>query len=801
MSMKYIKPLSTLTIDDVPLVGGKNASLGQMMQHLADKDLRIPNGFAVTAQAYRYFLEHNNLVIALKAEMNRLSDPSDISALKAVGAVVRSTIENGRMPDDLAQEIIKAYQQLSEQYGQNNCDVAVRSSATAEDLPTASFAGQQETFLNVRGTQQLLEACKRSMASLFTDRAIVYRIEHGFDHFEVALSVGVQKMVRSDKACAGVMFTLDTESGFKDTVMIDASYGLGEAVVKGTIIPDEFRVFKPLLAQNVRPIITKKLGVKDSKLIYTEGHSGSVQKVEVSLQEQGAFCLSEDEILELSRSAVVIEQHYTKQAGKWMPMDIEWAKDGEDGKLYIVQARPETVHAGEQTALAFKQYTLTEKNVPALLQGISIGQKIATGRARCATSYNDLGDFQEGDILVTTMTDPDWVPIMRQASAIVTERGGRTSHAAIVSRELGTPAIVGATGAMDSISTGNHITVDCSQGSTGYVYDGQRAFAVQEINLQNVPQLPVELMLNIGDPDSAFKLAKIPNAGVGLARIEFIIANYLHIHPMAAVQPEAVTDTQVRAQIEACATGYESVEQFVIHVLAQGMATIAAAFYPNPVIVRFSDFKSNEYRSLLGGQFFEPEEENPMLGLRGASRYYSQLYHDAFVLECQAAKYAREIIGLENIKLMVPFVRTLKEAECVQEIMKRAGLERATKGLEVIMMCEVPSNVIMLEQFAAYYDGFSIGSNDLTQTTLAVDRDSQLLADLFNEQDPAVQEMMKLAIRKARACDSSIGICGQGPSDYPELALFLIEQGVSSISLNPDVVLPFLFKFAKISKH
>jgi len=797
MVMKYIKWFDTLTMNDVPFVGGKNASLGQMIQQLSKEGIRVPMGFAVTAQAYWYFLKENNLLDRMKKIMSELTDPHDLPMLKKVGKEIRSLIEESIMPDDLGKEIEQAYKKLCEKYHQENLDVAVRSSATAEDLPEASFAGQQDTFLNIQGVGKLLVACKKSMASLFTDRAIIYRLEKGFDPFKVALSVGVQKMVRSDLASAGVVFTLDTESGFKDMVMINSSWGLGEVVVKGMINPDEFRVHTKTLQKGFKPIIKKLLGDKPIKIIYGADKENPVQKVTVGNKQYKSFSLTDDEILELARYSVIIEDHYSKLNNKWMPMDIEWAKDGIDNKIYIIQARPETIHAPKYkpNVLLHYQFTETKKDERAkkmIVSGQSIGQQIASGKARIAENISQLKAFDEGDILITGMTDPDWVPIMKKASAIVTDRGGRTSHAAIVSRELGLPAIVGTERATGMIVDDQSITVDCSQGATGYVYDGLFSFEVVETDLKEVPKVPVEIMVNIADPDRAFQASFLPVDGVGLARIEFIISHMIKMHPMAAADPEKITDHDVLRDLDLISRGYTDYKMFFIDTLAQGVGSIAAAFYPRPVIVRFSDFKSNEYRNLLAGSYYEPVEANPMLGLRGASRYYSPLYEPAFLLECAALKKARDQMGFTNIKIMIPFVRTTLEAQRVIDIMRNHGLVQKSNGLELYMMCEVPSNVILIDEFCEFFDGISIGSNDLTQFTLGIDRDSELLAPLFDERDPAVKKMMKMAVEGANRNKRHSGICGEAPSDYPEIGEFLIQAGIESISLNPDSVIKFL---------
>jgi pyruvate,water dikinase len=793
--MRYIRFFKDIRLADISQVGGKNASLGQMISHLTDQGVRIPNGFAVLADAYWHYLNFNHLVEPIKKEMAQLADIQDLAQLHQVGTAVRSLIESGDMPDDLAKEIIAAYEKLSAEYNESAGDVAVRSSATAEDLPNASFAGQQETFLNVRGHAQLLESCKKCFASLFTDRAIVYRVQQGFDHFKVALSIGIQKMIRSDQACAGVAFSLDTETGFKDIIMINGSWGLGEMVVKGAVSPDEFFVYKPNLEKGLESIVKKQRGDKRIKLIYATGDRLTTQEVNVSDEDRQKFCLTNAEIIELAEYVLTIENYYSHLKGTWSPMDVEWAKDGVDGKLYIVQARPETVHATELRATELTEYQLSGNDVRArkvLATGQSIGQQICSGPVRIVRDVADIASVQSGDIIVTTMTDPDWVPAMKRCAGIVTEQGGRTCHAAIVSRELRIPAIVGAQNALQILTMGQSVTLDCSQGSTGYVYDGALQFEKRVIELKKIPKLPIDLLVNIADPDTALSVSQLPVAGVGLARLEFIVTNVVQIHPLALVHPEQIKDKKVLAEINQLTRGYDDKKQFFIDTLARGIALIAAAFNPRKVIVRLSDFKTNEYRNLLGGTFFEPEEENPMLGFRGASRYYSEQYRDAFVLECAALVKVRKEMGLTNVLIMIPFVRTVEEARTVLSIMQECGLSRGDDGLELVMMVEIPANVLLIDEFCNYFDGFSIGSNDLTQLTLGVDRDSPILASLFDERDPAVKKMMTMAIDGARKNNKFIGICGQAPSDYPELAEFLIKAGITSISLNPDAVLLFL---------
>jgi len=793
MCMEYIKRFEEVRITDVALVGGKNASLGEMITQLGSLGVRIPSGFAITADAYWYFLESNHLVEKMKQVMEQLTDITDVTMVQKVGKQVRELIMNGTMPDDLTQEICQAYDVLSQHYKNETCDVAVRSSATAEDLPTASFAGQQETFLNICGVSQLLQACKECMASLFTDRAIVYRVDQGFDHFRVALSVGVQKMIRSDLAASGVAFSLDTESGFRDVVMIESSYGLGESIVQGVVTPDEFMVHKQTLEQGFKPIIKKQCGDKKTKIVYAHDNKSTVATVDVTKEDQQIFSLTDDEILELATFVVMIEKHYTKLKGSWSPMDIEWAKDGGDGLLYIIQARPETVSAGKKVT-ALQSYVLQDsaKNYETLVTGLSVGQKIVSGVARVITSARDIVQVQNGDIIVTRMTDPDWVPVMKRAAGIITDHGGRTCHAAIVSRELGIAAVVGTENATSVIRSGDIVTIDCSQGLQGYVYKGKISFTVNTLSLDNIKKPPVAVFINCANPASAFQQSFLPVSGVGLARIEFIISSAIGIHPMALVHPEKVEDKKVLQEIEERTARYKNKKDFFVMQLAQGIGMIAAAFYLRPVYVRFSDFKSNEYRNLLGGSFFELEEENPMIGFRGASRYYDVRYKEAFALECQALQHVRNVMGLRNVAVMVPFVRTVEEAHRVVDEMARNGLQKGVDDLRIIMMCEIPSNVLLIDKFCQFFDGFSIGSNDLTQLVLGIDRDSQVLSTLFDERNEAVKKMMAMAIEGAHAQGRFIGVCGQAPSDYPEIADFLIAHNIDSLSLNADSVIPFL---------
>lgn len=796
--MHYIKSFEDISIDDIPFVGGKNASLGQMIRHLQQANILVPLGFAITTRGYHDFLEHNQFTPLLKQKLKTIVSSDQTNVIQKVGKEIRALLHSGTLPKNLADEIVQAYHLLSSQYDIQNVSVAVRSSATAEDLPGASFAGQQESFLNVIGVEELLKSCVKAYASLFTDRAIVYRIEKGFEHLQVGLSIGIQKMVHSDSACAGVAFSLDPETGFRDVVTIDASYGLGESVVKGSITPDEFVVHKPTLAKNYRPIIQKYCGSKTSKIIC---ENSETKTVTVSPEEQKVFSLTDDEILLLARQVVAIEDHYSSWYKKPMPMDIEWAKDGNDQQLYIVQARPETVHAIKEDTLTHTTYHLDEKNPTVLLVGQSIGQQITHGTARILDSPTNLHEITQGDVIVTTMTNPDWVPIMRRAAGIITDEGGRTCHAAIVARELGIPAIIGTRDATKKISDKESITIDCSQGQTGLIYQGHVPFSLQETRLDLLEKPPVSLMINIADPSRAFTLASLPVDGVGLARIEFIITNHIKIHPMLAAHEHEIKDKYLIDTVRQEIGCYPDLKSFFIQELAQGIATIAAAFYPKQVIVRMSDFKTNEYRALQGGEQFEPHEENPMLGFRGAWRYIHKDYQAAFLLECDAIKRVRNDMGLTNVTIMIPFVRTIDEAQAVIDLLAQHGLAQGKNDLSIIMMCEVPSNVMLIDDFSLLFDGFSIGSNDLTQLTLGIDRDSALLAHQFNEFDPALRILYAAAIAGAHRHKKTIGICGQGPSDNLELATFLIEHGIDSISLNHDSVIPFLQQYIKKGGH
>jgi pyruvate,water dikinase len=784
--MKYVRRFAEIGIDDVAEVGGKNASLGEMYNQLVPLGVRIPNGFATTAAAYRHYLAYNQLDQRIREALAGL-DVSDVKALAYTGALIREWIMHGEMPPDLAEEITEGYRELGEHYGPNP-DVAVRSSATAEDLPSASFAGQQDTYLNIRGIPHLLTCCRQVFGSLFTDRAISYRTHHGFDHNAVALSIGVQKMVRSDLGASGVMFTIDTESGFSDVVFITAAYGLGENVVQGKVNPDEFYVFKPTLQSGHRPIIRRGLGEKAIKMIYTGDTAAglSTRNVPVQREARERFAITDDEVLELARYGVLIEEHYSRHAGQPRPMDIEWAKDGRTGELFIVQARPETVESRRDRA-QYEIHTI-EPGGRRIATGKSVGRKIAAGRARVIFEAGQMSELKPGEILVTDITDPDWEPVMKIASAIVTNRGGRTCHAAIVARELGIPAVVGCGTATQAISTGQEITVSCAEGDNGYVYDGLREFRVEKVDLADQRRPDTKIMMNIGNPEQAFEHARLPNDGVGLARLEFIINNSIKIHPQALLEYDSL-DAEARERIDRITAGYAGRRDFYVRRLAEGVGTIAAAFYPRPVIVRMSDFKSNEYASLIGGDRFEPHEENPMIGFRGAGRYYSEQFAPSFAMECAAMKLVREEMGLKNIELMIPFVRTVDEAKRVTGLMEREGLRRGVDGLKIYMMCEIPSNALLAEDFLQHFDGFSIGSNDLTQLTLGADRDSGIVTG-FDERDPAVMQLMQMAIAACRKHGKYVGICGQAPSDYPELTRWLVSQGIASISLNPDSVLP-----------
>jgi len=781
---RFIRWFEELGLADVATVGGKNASLGELYRVLLPQGIPVPDGFAVTAAAYRAFLAAAGLEPVIGGTLSGL-DVRDIDDLRRRARFVRHAILGATLPPELGQAITDAYDRLAGVRGEA-LEVAVRSSATAEDLPEASFAGQQETFLNVHGHGAVLDACKRCFASLFTDRAISYRAARGFDHRAVALSIGVQRMVRSDLGAAGVMFSIDTETGFPDVVQIEGSWGLGENVVQGTVTPDQYCVFKPTLAAGFRPILRRRLGSKESKLVYDVGGTKGVRSVPVPAAERARFVLADDDVLTLARWACLIETHYSAAHGRPTPMDIEWAKDGISGQLFVVQARPETVEARKARDV-LETYRLTGEG-RRLAAGRSVGARIGQGRARIVRHLDELADFQDGEVLVTDKTDPDWEPVLKKAAAVVTNRGGRTCHAAIVARELGIPAVVGTDGATEVVHGGDEVTVSCAEGEQGFVYAGRLPFTVERTELATLARPRTKIMMNVGNPDEAFALSQIPNDGVGLAREEFIISSSIGIHPLALVEPERL-DPAERAEIERRTGGVADKPRFFVDTLAEGIATIAAAFYPKDVIVRLSDFKSNEYASLVGGKCFEPVEENPMLGFRGASRYYDARYRAGFALECRAILKVRGEMGLTNVKLMIPFCRTVGEAERVVAELAANGLRRGEDGLEVYVMCEVPSNAISATAFAQVFDGFSIGSNDLTQLVLGVDRDSQIVAHVFDERDPAVKALIAGVIRDAKASGRKIGICGQAPSDYPEFARFLVERGIDSLSLNPDAVL------------
>jgi pyruvate,water dikinase len=781
-------------IVDVPLVGGKNASLGEMIQELTPKGVSVPNGFATTAYAYRQFIEEAGLEAKLRQLFANL-DVEDVQNLRSVGKQARSLLLETPFPAELQAAIVKAYKELCDRYGENT-DVAVRSSATAEDLPDASFAGQQETYLNVHGVRAVLDACHRCFASIFTDRAISYRTIKGFDHFNVALSVGVQKMVRSDLAASGVMFSIDTETGFKNAALVTAAYGLGENVVQGAVNPDEYFVFKPTLKEGFRPILTKRLGTKEIKMIYDLGGGKMTKNVSVPLSDRGKYAINDDEILQLAKWACIIEDHYSQVRDKFTPMDIEWAKDGITGELFIVQARPETVQS-QKVSNILRSYHLQGKS-DIVATGRAVGEMIGQGKARVILDVHQATEFQAGEVLVTNRTDPDWEPIMKKASAIVTNQGGRTCHAAIIAREMGIPAIVGCGDATTRVTTGEEVTVSCAEGEEGRVYAGLVPFEVKELELDSLPRTRTKILMNVGNPEEAFGLASIPCDGVGLARFEFIIANHIKAHPLALLRFDKLKNEKVKQEIADLTALYEHKPDFFVDKLAQGVAMIAAAFYPNPVVVRMSDFKSNEYANLLGGETFEPAEENPMIGWRGASRYYDDRYREAYALECQALKRVRNEMGLTNVIPMIPFCRTPDEGRKVMAEMAKHGLVRGENGLQVYVMCEIPSNVILADQFSEVFDGFSIGSNDLTQLTLGLDRDSSLVAHIFDERNQAVKDMVQMVIEKAKRNHRKIGICGQAPSDYPEFARFLVEQGIDSISLNPDSVLKTMLEIAKV---
>ncbi|WP_447897651.1 phosphoenolpyruvate synthase [Pseudomonas aeruginosa] len=785
--VEYVVSLDKLGVHDVEHVGGKNASLGEMISNLAGAGVSVPGGFATTAQAYRDFLEQSGLNDRIHAALDAL-DVDDVNALAKTGAQIRQWVMEAEFPARLDSEIRQAFAALAN--GNDNLAVAVRSSATAEDLPDASFAGQQETFLNIRGVDNVIRAAKEVFASLFNDRAIAYRVHRGFDHKLVALSAGVQRMVRSETGTAGVMFTLDTESGFRDVVFITGAYGLGETVVQGAVNPDEFYVHKPTLEAGRPAILRRNLGSKAIKMIYgDEAKAGrSVKVVDVDRADRARFALSDAEVTELAKQAMIIEKHYGR------PMDIEWAKDGDDGKLYIVQARPETVKS-RASATVMERYLLKEKGT-VLVEGRAIGQRIGAGPVKVINDVSEMDKVQPGDVLVSDMTDPDWEPVMKRASAIVTNRGGRTCHAAIIARELGIPAVVGCGNATQILQDGQGVTVSCAEGDTGFIFEGELGFDVRKNSVDAMPDLPFKIMMNVGNPDRAFDFAQLPNEGVGLARLEFIINRMIGVHPKALLN-FAGLPADIKESVEKRIAGYPDPVGFYVEKLVEGISTLAAAFWPKKVIVRLSDFKSNEYANLIGGKLYEPEEENPMLGFRGASRYISESFRDCFELECRALKKVRNEMGLTNVEIMVPFVRTLGEASQVVELLAGNGLKRGENGLKVIMMCELPSNALLADEFLEFFDGFSIGSNDLTQLTLGLDRDSGIVAHLFDERNPAVKKLLANAIAACNKAGKYIGICGQGPSDHPDLARWLMEQGIESVSLNPDSVLDTWFFLAE----
>ncbi|WP_417222939.1 phosphoenolpyruvate synthase [Amphritea sp.] len=782
---EYIVRLDQVGMDDIEQVGGKNASLGEMITELSDAGVKVPGGFATTATAFRDFLKHNQLDQKISDILAQL-DPEDVNALTATGTQVRQWILDTPFPEALDTAIEQAFADMG---GDEEQAVAIRSSATAEDLPDASFAGQQETFLNIRGLANIKAAIHKVFASLYNDRAISYLVHHGFEHHEVALSAGIQRMVRSETGASGVMFTLDTESGFKHVVFITAAYGLGETVVQGAVNPDEFYVYKPTLRQGAPAILRRSLGTKAIKMVYgVDGTTaGAVETVKVPLEQRLQFSINDDDVQKLAEIAMTIEQHYGR------PMDIEWAKDGDDGELYIVQARPETVKSRDKTAV-IERYLLTETG-KVLLEGRSIGHRIGSGPVRIVDSLSDMDKIQPGDVLVTDMTDPDWEPVMKRSSAIITNRGGRTCHAAIIARELGIPAIVGCGDATERLHDGQEVTVSCAEGDTGRAYEGHLDFEHQTNKVDSMPPLPLDIMMNVGNPDRAFDFQALPNAGVGLARLEFIINRMIGIHPKALIEFDQ-QDGAIQNTIARRIAGYDSPIEFYVAKLVEGISTLAAAFYPKKVIVRMSDFKSNEYGHLIGGDAYEAHEENPMLGFRGASRYISESFRQCFDLECRALKYVRDVMKLTNIEVMIPFVRTVGEARQVVELLAENGLVRGENGLRVIMMCEIPSNALLADQFLEYFDGFSIGSNDLTQLTLGLDRDSGVIAHLFDERNEAVRKLLEMAIQACRAQGKYVGICGQGPSDHPDFANWLMEQGINSVSLNPDTVLETWFFLA-----
>ncbi len=794
---QYIRFFEEICIDDIPLVGGKNASLGEMYRELTPKGVKVPHGFAITSDAYWHVLKTAGVGQQLRESLAGL-EPNNMGDLSRRGSAARRIIYEAGIPADLEAEIVAAYAALQKEYGPE-LSLAVRSSATAEDLPDASFAGQQDTYLNISGNGSLIDACRRCFASLFTDRSIHYRIDKDFDHFKVALSIGVMKMVRSDLAASGVMFSLDTETGFRDVVFITGSYGLGENVVQGSVDPDEFYVFKPTFSQGFKKVLRRTLGPKKIKMIYAGGGTReATRNVPTPKADRQNFCISDEEVMTLADYAIKVEQHYSKKAGYDKPMDMEWAKDGLDGQIYMVQARPETV-VSQQKGTFLEEYEMKGQG-PVLATGRSVGTKIAVGKAHVIKEVTNMADFKPGEVLVADTTTPDWEPVMKTAAAIVTNRGGRTCHAAIISRELGIPAVVGADNATTGISPGEEITVSCAEGDIGKVYQGMLPFVVNKIDFAEIERPATKIMINLGNPELAFKLSFLPQDGIGLARMEFIINEYIKAHPMALLHPEKVEDEEERRQLRQLARGYEHPEDFFIERLAEGVATIAAAVYPKPAVVRMSDFKSNEYASLLGGKWFEPSESNPMIGFRGASRYTHPAYEEGFALECAAMKRVRDEMGLTNVKLMIPFCRRVQEGELVVKRMAELGLQRGQNGLEIYVMCEIPNNVVQIDAFSRVFDGFSIGSNDLTQLVLGVDRDSEIVAFDYDERDPGVLEMIRMAVEGCRRNQRHSGICGQAPSDYPEVAEYLVGLGIDSISLNPDTVVKTTLHVLEVEK-
>ena len=790
-TQKFILWFSQISKKDVPLVGGKNASLGEMLGKLSKKGVQVPDGFALTTKAYWHFLEENKIDKKLK-EIFKKFNQRDIKSLQKTGGKVRNLILKAKIPEDLKREIARVYQELSKKCNEKNASVAVRTSGVAEDAPTASFAGQFETFLNVRGEKDLLKAIKKCIASTFNDRAIAYREEKNIPQLKFALSVGVMKMVRSDLASSGIIFTLDTETGFKNVILINSIWGVGEMIVKGKITPDEFYVFKPTLKENYKPIIIKDLGRKTRKLVYDK--RGGLKEVNVPTKQQLKFSLTDEEILKLSKWACLIEDHYR------ISQDIEWAKDGKTGELFIVQSRPETVHA-PKIGKFYEEYQIKTKKKKPILTGIAIGNKIGQGKVHIIEVVSKIGEFKKGEVLVTKMTDPDWVSIFPLASAIVTDEGGKTAHAAIVSRELGLPCIVGTKEATKILNNGQEITIDCTSGSEGRIFFGKIPFKIKRYDLKKIPKLKTKIMINIGAPDIAFKTSFLPNDGVGLARIEFILADKIRIHPLALYHYKKIKDKKIKKEIDRLTYGYKDKKQYFVDKLAEGISQIAAAFYPKPVIVRLSDFKTNEYAALVGGKIFEPEESNPMLGWRGASRYYDEKFRPAFEMECQAIKKVREVFGLKNIWAMIPFCRTVEEGKKVLDLMAKNGLKRGEDGLKVIVMCEIPSNVILADKFLEIFDGMSIGSNDLTQLVLGLDRDSAQVAKVGDERNEAVKEMIAKVIQECKKRKKYCGICGQAPSDYLKFAEFLVKEGIESMSLNPDTVIKTILAVAKTEKQ